>query len=625
MARTDIVLNTKSTGAQKAANDANLVKKSWLTTASELANVWRVAGKAISAVGKLFTAQIDAAGKWVDMVDQVNVATGGNAQAMIDWSDAVAQATGQSQDYIFELGKLSLQFTNNHEKSNEMAQAALVMSKTLGIDAQSALRMLSQSLTGTAGRMKQFIPEVANMTAEQLKAGEVIDAVNKRLGPQYEATLKNWSTQYMKLTNVIGDRYLEALALSVVENEVVVGGLTEFNNILVEVAPNVDNVKDAIGDMALTGIELTRWALSFGDIFGSVFGGVMTTLNQVGVYMIDVLRGNLDAAIQMFEALGADIQKHILPEGFVSALKSGLDTLGEIKEGAVGGEREFNMLADSIEGWTKDVDVYAARIQKAMESAKGAAKDTKQEFKGMSFEMEAMDFGIDSGGSKGSKKTESKGDKQANEIKKVTVAQQELNKSVSDYVGWSGIASGASQELFNMMLNGTDDVGGAFLGMAQNAANAIFSQALSSAISNAIQSATASQAAMSGIPVVGPLLGIAAAGAALSFGLGLVAKLRSEGKPKGAAYGTEIRGGIPGFDSIPIMAKAGEKILNPTEAREYEAMQRGRMNQGNNMINVNVGMITPVSRSQTQRQIRETVALEISRLIRKNKLSFGRA
>ena len=625
MARTDIVLNTKSTGAAKAARDADLVKKSWLTTASELANVWRVAGKAISAVGKLFTAQIDAAGKWVDMVDQVNVATGGNAQAMIDWSDSVAQATGQSQDYIFELGKLSLQFTNNHEKSNEMAQAALVMSKTLGIDAQSALRMLSQSLTGTAGRMKQFIPEVANMTAEQLKAGEVIDAVNNRLGPQYEATLGNWATQYNKLANVIGDRYLEALSLTIADNNTVVAGLKEFNEVLITLAPSTEDMSDLVKDIAIATVSAAKSFLHYGAIVENISAAIITVMGKIGTSITQFLLKPFHLGIQAAQKLAEVIE---LPPAFQMALDNVEITMTEIENFPKNMADGLAGMANNISASMKTGELALDRVLNAMENADGkankfkktvkslgkelekAAKTGSEGFEDMSFDMEALDFGL----SKTNEKTEESAEK-----------QEKKNKKLVEYIGIAGIATSVSNQLFDMMLNGTDDVAGSFVNMGQQAANAVFNQALSSAISHAIESATGAQASMSTIPVVGPLLGIAAAGAALSFGLGLVAKLRSEGKPKGAAYGTEIRGGIPGFDSIPIMAKAGEKILNPTEAREYEAMQRGRLNQGNNMINVNVGMITPVSRSQTQRQIRETVALEMSRLIRKNKLSFGRA
>jgi hypothetical protein len=56
------------------------------------------------------------------------------------------------------------------------------------------------------------------------------------------------------------------------------------------------------------------------------------------------------------------------------------------------------------------------------------------------------------------------------------------------------------------------------------------------------------------IPIIGPALGIAGAAAAVAFGAEQIGTVTS------AAQGGLITGGIPGIDSVPVLAQAGELV-----------------------------------------------------------------
>jgi len=79
--------------------------------------------------------------------------------------------------------------------------------------------------------------------------------------------------------------------------------------------------------------------------------------------------------------------------------------------------------------------------------------------------------------------------------------------------------------------------------------------ATASIIIKTAESAMAIYAGFSTIPIIGPSLGIAGAAAAVAFGAEQV------GKVNAAAEGGLLEGGIPGVDSIPVLAQQGELVV----------------------------------------------------------------
>lgn len=83
----------------------------------------------------------------------------------------------------------------------------------------------------------------------------------------------------------------------------------------------------------------------------------------------------------------------------------------------------------------------------------------------------------------------------------------------------------------------------------------------------------------SGIPIVGPALGIAGALAALAFGKERIVQVNN------AAEGGLVTGGIPGVDSVPIMAMPGELIIPKKLTPTFQdVMGSGKLGGDNSQI-----------------------------------------
>ncbi len=90
----------------------------------------------------------------------------------------------------------------------------------------------------------------------------------------------------------------------------------------------------------------------------------------------------------------------------------------------------------------------------------------------------------------------------------------------------------------------------------------------------AAKSAAEAYSSQAGIPVIGPILGVAAAGAAFAFVRAYLSKL------KGMEEGGWVTGGTPGKDSVPIMAMPGEYVLSVPMVRQLQGMLGGRPSSG---------------------------------------------
>ena len=83
--------------------------------------------------------------------------------------------------------------------------------------------------------------------------------------------------------------------------------------------------------------------------------------------------------------------------------------------------------------------------------------------------------------------------------------------------------------------------------------------AIAQAIIDTYKSATSSYSALSGIPYIGPALGIAAAAAAIAAGLARVAAIRAQ-QPSGRAAGGPVQGGTP-----YMVGEQGREIVVPSQ------------------------------------------------------------
>jgi hypothetical protein len=163
--------------------------------------------------------------------------------------------------------------------------------------------------------------------------------------------------------------------------------------------------------------------------------------------------------------------------------------------------------------------------------------------------------------------------------------------------GFARNAASAWTVAFTSMADGSVSAGEAIKGAVISSAEAAV---------NAAAASGAAQAAFSqaGIPIIGPILAVAASG--LMFGL-IKAFLP---KIAGAQTGGLITGGTPGVDSVPILAQQNERILNTSQTAKLDRfLDRGA---GTTLVQQS---IFPENTVDTHQKIRELDRLNSNRAL----------
>lgn len=126
------------------------------------------------------------------------------------------------------------------------------------------------------------------------------------------------------------------------------------------------------------------------------------------------------------------------------------------------------------------------------------------------------------------------------------------------------------------MFSDLTSVVGTFAGEQSSAYKAMFAVskavAIAQALINAPKTASDAYSAMAGIPIVGPALGIAAAGAALTAQMAQVASIRSVSLPGFATGGYVSGAGTGTSDSIMARLSDGEFVVNAAATKRNRAL-----------------------------------------------------
>lgn len=130
----------------------------------------------------------------------------------------------------------------------------------------------------------------------------------------------------------------------------------------------------------------------------------------------------------------------------------------------------------------------------------------------------------------------------------------------------------------------------------------LMSTAIASIIDQALVNQSKAQGSQAGIPIVGPILALAAGAAMFATTMALKSKL----KPAAVQYAQGgyisagmVRGGVYDRDSVPALLAPGERVLSKEETKAYD---KGQNTQKNIVININVS-----GQLSTPEQVRDTV------------------
>ena len=105
---------------------------------------------------------------------------------------------------IAQMGFLaSIGFTE--EKIKEVIPVAMDLASATGMSLESAVRNTAKTFSGMAGELGELVPQIRNLTAEQMKAGDAVKVMGELFGGQAKAQAETYAGSVEQLKNDLGD------------------------------------------------------------------------------------------------------------------------------------------------------------------------------------------------------------------------------------------------------------------------------------------------------------------------------------------------------------------------------------------------------------------------------------
>ena len=124
---------------------------------------------------------------------------------------------------------LAKSFGATNEQAADVAKVAVDLAEAFDIDLTSATRNAAKTLGGFAGELGEVIPELKDLSKEQLRAGEGIKLLGDRFAGTAAERVDTFSGAVQQSANAWGD-LLEGLGQFITDNPVVLNGIQNTTN-----------------------------------------------------------------------------------------------------------------------------------------------------------------------------------------------------------------------------------------------------------------------------------------------------------------------------------------------------------------------------------------------------------
>lgn len=198
--------------------------------------------------------------------------TDANVQHFEELAAQLSKNSTIDDDLILSQVALTKQFRTTNSEAERLIRAAVDLAAYTGQDLSSAVQQLGQTLDGTAGRIGQLIPELQFLSAEQLRAGDAIDVVSRKMGGTAAREAETFGGKIKQLKNEFGN-FVEALGLTIVKSPQILGFINSLKDLMIELTASITNNGQSFN-------EIFVGSLNGLLAFGEGFTAVMFTVHQ---------------------------------------------------------------------------------------------------------------------------------------------------------------------------------------------------------------------------------------------------------------------------------------------------------------------------------------------------------
>lgn len=231
----------------------------------------------------------------------------------------LSKTTLSSKEDVTALYTTLVQLGKGDEEINKIIEASISLSNVTGKSLTESFNVMLDSLDGSVGTLQKYLPEVKNMTKEELALGKAVDAVNKAFSEtaksisteSYSQHIKNIKDGMQTISEGVGELFLSAISpvLSLIEEQI--ASLEEMVEQAKVQQDRYDRIKTTTGRFD-TGSSADAITELFYDIEGPVgFDNLSYLFNSIDDRLSEVIV-DAESAYGAFEALKYLVEEDLI-------------------------------------------------------------------------------------------------------------------------------------------------------------------------------------------------------------------------------------------------------------------------------------------------------------------------
>jgi len=144
-------------------------------------------------------------GRQEQAVRKLDQALGKNTSGLQAYASQLQQVTRFGDEATIEqmafLGSIGM----TEAQIKKIIPVAMDLATATGMSLESAVRNTAKTFSGMAGELGELVPQLRELTAEQMKAGDAVDIMEELFGGQAQADAQSYAGSMDQLSNALGD------------------------------------------------------------------------------------------------------------------------------------------------------------------------------------------------------------------------------------------------------------------------------------------------------------------------------------------------------------------------------------------------------------------------------------
>jgi hypothetical protein len=511
-------------------------------------------------------------------------------------ANALADLTGISDESIMSAQSTIQAYLGQQKVTDELTLAIADLAAAKQMDMDTTAEMIGKAINGQTTALKKLGIEIDDNLSKQERHAAILEQVALKYGGMAEAgarglgVFKLVGQQFDNLQELIGKKFAPMVEfagkqivtfLKYLQDPAVV----DFISKMLVFGVTAAGLATAVSTLGVAFLALKAILIAAGVAFSALAAPVAIAVVAIGGIAYAVMKAyeNWSVVLPAMQAMWAGFVKGIanLAEGLGKIMMGALALdAAKIKEGwdqmsdsLSQGMDEYNVVFDQKLKESRDIEAAheADRVERNRVAAEEHANSKKaqrdaefeqflvdnEEYQALTEEQQAVFREKNAEMFRQERFTE--------KTERENAAQEKLKTQIKDNNTYleNQRKYGTAYAMINQIMHseiyqGSKKAFGELAQLQQSSNSTLKEIGKTAAIANIIiktaESAMSIYAGFSTIPIIGPALGIAGAAAAVAFGAEQVQRVTA------ASDGGLLSGGMPGVDSIPVLAQRNELI-----------------------------------------------------------------